>query len=324
MKKFLTIITITAMVMIAGCVDLDDIYRRLDKQAKELADQGKELATMKALIDAINKKISVVSYTELADKNGYELTMSDGSKITIKHGAKGEQGQKGEQGVQGPKGDQGTPGKDGDANLTITEAGDVVIIVYKGITYNLPKKIISKMILTTAKNVGMAINLSIDAAEADRPDVWIDLNNNALKDEGEAVTKFGSHEPYIMGAQTITVYGKVKTLNCHSNQLTFLDVSNNTALEFLACHSNQLISLNVGKNIALGYLCCYQNKISGSNMTELVNSLPDRKGLTPGVFMVFYTGGEEQNIINAAQAATAKSKNWNIYNSSGIPYTPGS
>ncbi|MDI9522190.1 MAG: hypothetical protein QM237_02870, partial [Bacteroidota bacterium] len=81
MKKILTAITLAALIIIAGCTDLDDIYRQLDEQKKELA-------TVKELINAINKKISVVSYKELDDKSGYELTMSDGSKIILKHGAK--------------------------------------------------------------------------------------------------------------------------------------------------------------------------------------------------------------------------------------------
>ena len=43
-----------------------------------------------------NRKVSIVSYKELIDKSGYELLMSDGSKITLKHGAKGDKGEQGE------------------------------------------------------------------------------------------------------------------------------------------------------------------------------------------------------------------------------------
>jgi len=63
MKSTLTILALALMIIFSGCVDLDDIYRRLDEQERELA-------TMRALIDAINKKISVVSYMELSDKSG--------------------------------------------------------------------------------------------------------------------------------------------------------------------------------------------------------------------------------------------------------------
>ena len=46
------------------------------------------------------------------------------------------------------------------------------------------------MTLTTAKSVEETLELWIDAAEADRSGVWIDLNNNGKKDDGEAVTNF--------------------------------------------------------------------------------------------------------------------------------------
>ncbi len=50
---------------------------------------------MKALIDAINKKISVVSQYTSRDKSGYELTMSDGSRSPSNMAQKAKQGQKG-------------------------------------------------------------------------------------------------------------------------------------------------------------------------------------------------------------------------------------
>jgi hypothetical protein len=44
-----------------------------------------------------------------------------------------------------------------------------------------------------------------------------------------------------------------------SNQLTSLDVTNNTALTVLYCYSNQLTSLDVTKNLNLTSLQCYSN-----------------------------------------------------------------
>ena len=86
------------------------------------------------------------------------------------------------------------------------------------------------------------------AAEADRPDVWVDLNNNGTKDDGEAVTEFDKFVKYTLGAKTVTVYGKVTLLDCFSNQLATLDVSNNTALTELACRWNPLTELDVRNN----------------------------------------------------------------------------
>ena len=49
-------------------------------------------------------------------------------------------------------------------------------------------------------------------------------------------------------------------LNCSSNQLTNLDVSQNTALTGLYCDDNQLTNLDVSKNTALIALGCGGNK----------------------------------------------------------------
>jgi len=73
MKRIFTIITLLAMIILAGCTDLDDINRQLDEQEKELA-------TVRALLNAMTNKVSVVSYKELPDGSGYELTMSDGNQ----------------------------------------------------------------------------------------------------------------------------------------------------------------------------------------------------------------------------------------------------
>ena len=265
MKKTLTTLALVVMIIFTGCVDLDDIYRRLDEQERTLAEQERELATMKALVDAINKKISVVSYMELEDKSGYELTMSDGRKIILKHGAQGEQG------IHGPKGEQGEPGQDGDANLTITETDDTVIITYKGVTYAILKSVPPDTIyitLTTAKSVGSTILLSIDAADADRHHVWIDLNNNGTKDDDEGVNNFDSENAYTLGAQVVTVYGKVSHIYCDDNQLTSLDLSNNAALKVLYCNSNQLTSLDLSKNAALVTLVCDHNQLASLDVSK--------------------------------------------------------
>jgi Leucine-rich repeat (LRR) protein len=47
-----------------------------------------------------------------------------------------------------------------------------------------------------------------------------------------------------------------------NNQLTSLDVSQNTALTELDCNDNQLTSLNVSQNTALTYLDCSDNQLT--------------------------------------------------------------
>ena len=50
-------------------------------------------------------------------------------------------------------------------------------------------------------------------------------------------------------------------LYCNENQLTQLDVSDNTDLSFLECHNNQLTQLDISKNTDLVRLFCYNNQL---------------------------------------------------------------
>ena len=57
-------------------------------------------------------------------------------------------------------------------------------------------------------------------------------------------------------------------LDCHSNQLTSLDLSYNTALISLICYNNQLTSLDVSANTALITLQCYHNQLTSLNVSN--------------------------------------------------------
>ena len=80
-----------------GCKDYDDDIKDLQEQV----DANKSLIA--SIQEAIANNKFVSDYKAI--ENGYELTFSDGSKLQILNGAKGEQG---EQGVQGEQGLQGT------------------------------------------------------------------------------------------------------------------------------------------------------------------------------------------------------------------------
>ena len=69
-------------------------------------------------------------------------------------------------------------------------------------------------------------------------------------------------------------------LDCTSNLLTSLDVSNNTALTYLDCEANLLTSLDVSQNIALTYLDCQANQLTclnlkNGNNTNFINMQAD-------------------------------------------------
>ena len=66
----------------------------------------------------------------------------------------------------------------------------------------------------------------------------------------------------------------VTTLFCDKNQITELDVSSNTKLEFLNCNKNQLTELDVSSNTKLVLLSCSENQITEldvSSNTKLEN-----------------------------------------------------
>ena len=56
-------------------------------------------------------------------------------------------------------------------------------------------------------------------------------------------------------------------LDCSYNQLTNLNLMNNTALTILFCTDNQLTSLNLSTNTLLTYLHCYNNQLNSLNLS---------------------------------------------------------
>jgi Leucine-rich repeat (LRR) protein len=66
----------------------------------------------------------------------------------------------------------------------------------------------------------------------------------------------------------IEAFTALTALYCYGNQLTSIDVSNNTALYFLNCGNNQLTSLDVSSNTNLHQLHCYMNDLTSLNVNN--------------------------------------------------------
>ncbi len=64
-------------------------------------------------------------------------------------------------------------------------------------------------------------------------------------------------------------------LNCNNNKIATLDVSNNTALTYLNCGRNQMTSLDVSNNTALTYLNCANNQLAGLDISNCTSLAPD-------------------------------------------------
>jgi Leucine-rich repeat (LRR) protein len=103
----------------------------------------------------------------------------------------------------------------------------------------------------------------------------------------------------------IEAFINLERLLCWKNQLTSLDVSQNTALTDLYCAFNQLTSLNVSKNTALTVLHCFSNPLTSldiSNNSSLKNiQLRDMPSLNEVCVweMPFPPDGVEVDIANS-------------------------
>ena len=112
--------------------------------------------------------------------------------------------------------------------------------------------------MTTSKRVGETILLKVVA----NGNVSIEgaLENGEMSEDG---FKF-----YTTKSQTITIRGDVTELDCNENQLTSLDLSQNTALTKLDCSWNLLTSLDVSKSAALEILYCNDNKLTNLDVSK--------------------------------------------------------
>ena len=115
------------------------------------------------------------------------------------------------------------------------------------------------------------IHLNIWAEAADTPIKVVSGDKEQTLTVGTAWTGYRN---YIAGAGSMTVYGKVLKFDCNENMenITGIDVSHNTQLEFLDCGSNSLTALDVSNNKELVNLGCGSNSLSSidvKNNTKL-------------------------------------------------------
>ena len=84
-------------------------------------------------------------------------------------------------------------------------------------------------------------------------DLGVDANGDGIisPQEAEAIKSLEVGGVSIADLTGIEAFANLEHLDCRGNQLTNLDVSNNTALAILLCGWNQLISLDVSNSIAL-------------------------------------------------------------------------
>lgn len=197
-----------------------------------------------------------------------------------------------------------------------------------------PEEMRYKMVLTTSRAEGANIRLAFDAAPADQAGIWVDVNNNGIRDTGED-PGFGFGINYTVNAsRTLNIYGKVSTFDCNNNAITKLEVSGNSALKILHCGNNkittldlsgcpaltelhcwvnQLAALNFTANKDLNILSCYENLLKNTALTNMINSLPARTTDAPAYLFNTQATAEGNTMPTTANITTANGKKWKLY-----------
>lgn len=107
------------------------------------------------------------------------------------------------------------------------------------------------------------------------------VNNTNINTNGDDEIQVAEAEAYNLGIDVkalnisdltgIEAFVNITSLECSENNLTTLDVSQNTALMIVMCGSNQLSSLDLGQNNALTMLLCPSNSLTALNVSQNTN-----------------------------------------------------
>ncbi len=169
--------------------------------------------------------------------------------------------------------------------LTGVKMGDAVVTVMDNNTGQ-TKQIIATvnppyMEFTTDKKSGELLKLIVAGPAG--TDVWIDLDGNNKKDNGEQViletnVKKPVVRNYTVKQKKMRLYGDVtffvigdKTKAFKTNKITELDVSHNPSLEILEANTNRIKKLDLSKNMNLKGVWCRDNIIEELKLPESSN-----------------------------------------------------
>lgn len=128
MKKFFTLFLAALVAISLTTCEYDDkeLWKEVDSLNEQLNNLNSEVATLKVLLDALNKGKVITNVQQ--DEDGYTLTFNDGKTVSIKHGQNGVDGEDGED------------GEDGDSQFVSVkiEGNQVVITMADGTSIVLP------------------------------------------------------------------------------------------------------------------------------------------------------------------------------------------
>ena len=97
-----------------------------------------------------------------------------------------------------------------------------------------------------------------------------DVNNDGKvsMQEAAAVKRISCDREGITSLKGIEYFTTITYLDCHSNNLTSLDLFKNTQLTYLDCHGNNLTSLDLPKNTQLESLDCSSNNLTSLDLSK--------------------------------------------------------
>ena len=121
-------------------------------------------------------------------------------------------------------------------------------------------------IISNAQNVSIPDTNFKNALIAQGVDTNVDLEISYP--ECKIITYLNVVSMNISDLTGIEAFVNLVDLNCSSNKLTSLDVSNNISLVNLWCYENQLTGLNVSSDTALAFLACFTNQLTSLDVTN--------------------------------------------------------
>jgi len=109
---------------------------------------------------------------------------------------------------------------------------------------------------------------TVDWGDLSTPDVW-----TTVEDEENPGNYFCApyHEYSGAGSKTISItgdLGEVVSFVCQGNELTSIDVSSLTALQFFGCSDNNLTTIDVSSNTDLFLLYCDRNNLTSLDLSS--------------------------------------------------------
>lgn len=135
MKKIMLFVVAAIAVTTVGCsYDDSSIWEKFDEVDKRIEQNSQAIESLK---DAVANNLSVVDVTQTEE--GYILTLSDGSTITLYHGTDGTNGTDGKDGEDGKDGKDGEDGESMISDIDLSDPDYVVITLTDGTTISLAR-----------------------------------------------------------------------------------------------------------------------------------------------------------------------------------------